>query len=156
MIYKFAQGSVHAVSAQVAGPLLNQMGTEGRLTPKNVVEEARPEDSPLHPEFEWNDTVAAEKWREKQAQLLIAHTIRVEESETFNNPQTRAFFVTVEKSHYEPVDVIMRDEKKRNVLLENAKRELISFKKKYSSLTELSSVFLAIDQLTIYDIAEGE
>lgn len=50
----------------------------------------------------------------------------------------------------------MRDEKKRNVLLENAKRELISFKKKYSSLAELSSVFLAIDQLTVYDIAEGE
>lgn len=155
MIYQFAEGSIHAVSAQVVGPIFDQMGREGRLTPKNVVDEARPEDSPLHPEFEWDDAVAAEKWREKQAHLLIIHTVRIDEPEYDSTP-IKAFHVTVEKSHYEPIDIILKDETKRNVLLENAKRELLSFKKKYSTLSELSKVFLAIDQLTIDDIAEGE
>lgn len=155
MIYQFAKGSIHAVSAQVVGPIFDQMGREGRLTPKNVVDEARPEDSPLHPEFEWDDAVAAEKWREKQAQLLIIHTVQIDEPENGSTP-IKAFHVTVEKSHYEPIDIILKDETKRNVLLENAKRELLGFKKKYSTLSELSKVFLAIDQLTIDDIAEGE
>ena len=150
MTYKFAEGSIHSVSAQIVGPILNQMGEEGRLTPKNVVDEARPEGSPLHPEFEWDNEIAAEKWREKQAQLLIAHTIIIEEGSS-QNP-VRAFHVTVEKSHYEPISLILKDESKRSVLLENAKRELISFKKKYASLTELAKVFDAIDQITIEDV----
>lgn len=156
MIYKFAEGSIHTVSAQVVGPILDQMGRKGILTPKNVVDEARPEDSPLHPEFEWDDAIAAEKWREKQAHLLIIHTIKIEEPESSSSIPIKAFHVTVEKSHYEPIDIIMKDETKRSVLLENAKRELISFKKKYSTLSELANVFMAIDQITIDDIAEGE
>ena len=148
MIYKFADGAVHHVPAQVVGPIFDRMGHEGRLTPKNVVDEARPEESPLHPEFEWNDAIAAEKWREKQAQLLIAHTIIIRED---NPSPVRAFHVTVEQSHYEPIDVILKDETKREVMLENAKRELISFKKKYSTLTELTNVFAAIDQITLDD-----
>lgn len=151
MIYKFAAGSVHCVSPEVAGPILNRMGEEGRLTPKNVVNEARPEESPLHPEFEWDDAIAAEKWREKQAQLLIAHTIIVNEEDEKPEP-VRAFYVTVEKSHYEPINAIMKDEAKKNVLLENAKRELIAFKKKYKTLNELAKVFDAIDQLTVEDV----
>lgn len=151
MIYKFVDGAVHHVPAQVVGPIFDKMGCEGRLTPKNVVDEARPEESPLHPEFEWDDAVAAEKWREKQAQLLIAHTIIIPEENTTQAP-VRAFHVTVEKSHYEPISLILKDEAKRSVLLENAKRELISFKKKYSTLTELSSVFNAIDQITADDV----
>lgn len=146
MIYKFTEGSVHAVRPEIAGPILDHLGREGRLTPKDVVESARPLDSPLHPEFEWDDAIAAEHWREKQAHLLIIHTVKVEETSTYN--PVRAFHVTVEKSHYEPIDVILQDETKKSVLLENAKRELISFKKKYSTLTELSHVFDAIDQLT--------
>ena len=148
MIYKFTEGAIHHVPAQVVGPIFDRMGNEGRLTPKNVVDEARPEESPLHPEFEWDDAVAAEKWRKKQAQLLIIHTIRIQEDNPTATP-VRAFHVTVEKSHYEPVDLILKDEAKREVLLENAKRELISFKKKYSALQELASVFDAIDQITI-------
>lgn len=151
MIYKFAEGSIHSVSAQIAGPILNRMGEEGRLTPKNVVNEARPEESPLHPEFEWDDAIAAEKWREKQAQLLIAHTIIVNEEDEKPEP-VRAFYVTVEKSHYEPINAILKDEAKKNVLLENAKRELIAFKKKYKTLTELSQVFDVIDQITLDEV----
>ena len=41
------------------------------ITPKNLVEANRDESAPLHNEFEWNDTKAAEKYRETQAGYII-------------------------------------------------------------------------------------
>lgn len=43
----------------------------GLLRPQAVVDDARDEDSPLHGAFEWDDGVAAEKYRIDQAQRLI-------------------------------------------------------------------------------------
>ena len=43
----------------------------GDLTPDIVLEAARPETSPLHKHFEWDDSVAAEAWRKDQARTLI-------------------------------------------------------------------------------------
>lgn len=43
----------------------------GHLTASMVVDEARPTDHPLHDRFEWDDSVAGERWRREQARLLI-------------------------------------------------------------------------------------
>lgn len=50
---------------------LRELENDGRLLPSNVVEEARDENSPLHEFFEWEDTIAAEKYRLSQARTLI-------------------------------------------------------------------------------------
>ena len=50
-----------------------------KITPSDVVDAARPEDSPLHSRFEWDDSVAGEKYREAQAAQLI-RTVRIEVS----------------------------------------------------------------------------
>jgi hypothetical protein len=45
----------------------------GLLNPELIIEAARPATSPLHPYFEWDDTVAAMRFREVQAiHLLMA------------------------------------------------------------------------------------
>jgi len=44
---------------------------EGRLTRQGVLDDARDEDSPLHPCFEWDDGIAAEKYRLDQAGQII-------------------------------------------------------------------------------------
>lgn len=49
---------------------------DGRLTPGDVVEAARPAESPLHDQFEWDDTAAAERYRLEQARALI-RSVRV-------------------------------------------------------------------------------
>jgi len=49
----------------------------GRLTAAEVVAAARPQTSPLHAYFLWNDTVAAGRWRLVQARELI-RTVRVQ------------------------------------------------------------------------------
>lgn len=43
----------------------------GLLRPKAVIDAARPLESPLHGAFEWDDSVAGEKYRIYQAQQLI-------------------------------------------------------------------------------------
>jgi len=60
----------------------------GRLEPKQVIEAARDPASPLHSYFEWDDRVAAERYRENQARTLIRSvtvTI-VSEGQTFAVP----------------------------------------------------------------------
>ena len=50
---------------------------QGRLDPQSVVAAARNKKSPLHKQFEWDDTKAAEKYRLEQARELI-RLVRVE------------------------------------------------------------------------------
>lgn len=50
---------------------------DGFLKPSLIVEEARAENSPLHPYFEWDDSKAGENYRRDQARKLIKE-IKVE------------------------------------------------------------------------------
>lgn len=50
---------------------------DGELSPAIVVDDARSSDSPLHEYFEWDDAVAAEKYRHVIARGLIA-SVRIE------------------------------------------------------------------------------
>ena len=43
----------------------------GELTPDMVLQEAEDESSPLHEYFDWDDTIAAVKWRRHQARKMI-------------------------------------------------------------------------------------
>lgn len=43
----------------------------GFLTVDDVLQDARNASSPIHKNFEWNDTIAAEKYRRDQARTLI-------------------------------------------------------------------------------------
>lgn len=69
------------------------------LKPKDVVEAARPEESPIHSHFEWDDTRAAEAHRLNQAGKLIA---RVEMEITLRGAPVQN--VKVKTYHYLPAD----------------------------------------------------
>lgn len=58
---------------------LQQLAAEngGQLTPDAVVADAKKKTSPLHRYFDWDDKVAAMKWRREQARQLI-RSVRVE------------------------------------------------------------------------------
>ena len=56
---------------EAAAELKRMEDKRGRLTPQEIVEAARPEDSILHGCFEWDDGKAAEAWRLEQARELI-------------------------------------------------------------------------------------
>ena len=147
MVYQWKTGSQHKVSAAVAAEVMDRLAEEDRLNAQELVDESRPEDAPLHCEFEWDDSIAAEEWRKEQARALIRHlVVRIEANEQ-EYPTRQYFMVQKEANTYEPIQVILKDEDKTSMLLEQAKRELQSFKAKYAGLKELAAVISAIDSV---------
>ena len=144
MVYQFKAGSHIRADAQVAGEMCERLAAEGRLDAKTLVEENRPEDAPLHGEFEWDNDAAADRWREHQARHIInCLTVKVEEREPI-----RAFF-SIERSdpQYKHIDSIMRSKSETESLLEMALSELRAFERKYAQLEQLAKVFYAIEEL---------
>ena len=62
-----------SVIVQRAGERLATLAhrNDGDLTPAQIVEDARPPESLLHPCFEWDDTKAADSYRLSQAGYLV-------------------------------------------------------------------------------------
>ena len=89
-IYEYKIGMKLPVSAQVAGEVCEELEQRNGLTPHNLVEVSRPKDAPTHDLFEWDDTVAAEKYREVQARQVIRLIVKVPEKSKSGEP-TRAF-----------------------------------------------------------------
>ena len=122
----------------------------GLLRPGDLVEAARPVSSPLHPEFEWDDSEAAEKYRLEQARKLLR--VRLVIIETADGPkQTRAYVsLTPERTNhggYRPIVSVLNDSVMRNQLISDALDDLRRFKIKYAALNELAEIFSAIDNV---------
>lgn len=115
-------------------------------TTVQILDMARDEQTELHKCFDWNDAVAAEKWRLQQARHIVCNLVIKESSET-PKPEVRVFYKTDVDSGYKPVTLIMRDRDEYQKLLARALAELRSFQTKYETLTELDGVFDAINQL---------
>ena len=119
-----------------------------KLTPQEVLEKAKDEDSELHKCFEWDDSIAAEKYRYGQARKVIQLlVIRNEDVDKKDDEPVRVFQVTSERNTYSPVKLIVQQPDEYQNLLNRAIRELEAFKKRYKSLSELEDVFDAIDAL---------
>lgn len=149
-MYKFASCAVHKVSAQAVGEICEKLEKEaGGCTPKRLLDESRDPESPLHNEFDWEDSVAAEKWRIEQARLLISHVriVRTDDSKERNTYQERGFVSTPGgRGVYVSMDTALREEEYKSNLLEQAKREMLSFIAKYRRIKELTGVIEAIEE----------
>ena len=148
MAISWVKGSCFKAKAEVAKQVMDELAAEGRLSPAELVEVSRPKDAPLHQDFfDLNDKQAAQKYREYRATVMIASIVVTQDKEEETKP-VRAFFNIERGTHeYIPTEIIMSDDAKKERLLDIAKRELISFRSKYISLTELAGVMNAIDEL---------
>lgn len=147
MIYKFKSGTRLNVSAQAAGELCAELESQGRLTPREVVDASRPEDAPLHAAFEWDDAVAAERYRETQASYIIRSIEVVLEGSSKPTRKFVSLAVSDGGREYREINRVLSIRSERELLLEQAKRELMAFKSKYAVLEELADVFAAIDKV---------
>lgn len=119
-------------------------------TAKDLVEFAKKdESSELHKCFEWDDSVAGEKYRLLQAQKVLINLVVTPSVKEDKEPVSyRLFMNTGDNSgKYKPVNVVVQKQDEYRELLEMAKRELLAFKKRYSMIRELSEVFKEIDVL---------
>lgn len=136
--------------AQVVGEMCEELSNTVGLTPKTLLDANRDEDTPLYDYFEWRDDVAAEKYRESQAQYIIRSIVIIPDD--CDKPEVRAYSSVVidTKPTYEHIETIVKSADLTQQMLENAKKELFAFQTKYNALrnyVELSEVFTVIDNL---------
>lgn len=100
---------------------------KGELKTKTVVDEARPDGAVLHPVFEWQDSIAGEKYREWQARDLI-RSIQIVNKATnvaahvyVNVPSPTA---KEKAGTYEPVSVVVNNPDKFVRALSSAQARL--------------------------------
>ena len=158
MVYKYSyrQGArSYPVDAQRAGEFINDLSEkENGVTAQSVLDASRDEDALLHPCFEWDDAIGAEKYRLEQSKLLIGDIVRVVVRNENETKQARAFISvtpsqTRKPNTYQPMAQVMSVDETREIVLKNALMELKWFRRKYEELTELASLFVEIDKLIV-------
>lgn len=149
MVYEWNVKGIFKTDANTAGAVCEELSSTVGLTKKSLVDASRAKDAPLHGEFEWNNRIAAEKYREEQAGKIIRSlVIRTEQT---NQEPIRAYFTLdahINKGGtYEHIQTIMATPEKTTSLLELAMNEMKAFQTKYSTLSELAKVFQAMDEV---------
>lgn len=124
----------------------------GALTPRLVVDAARDPEHPLHDRFEWDDSLAGEKYREQQARQLIRTVKVVEPVGDLDEARVRAFHSVPrpDGQTYVPVEEVREDPFTRQLVLRTAEREFRQMFARYRHLREfLEVVQAAIDETKV-------
>lgn len=123
------------------------------VKPSDIVEFARNENTALHNLFTWDDSIAAERYREHEAGRIIRNIVIVENDKSNDDKNNvvvvRAIMSTNERTkEYTTVQRIVTNKDSYAKLLAAALAELTAFKKKYETLSgDLEVIFDAIDQI---------
>ena len=165
--YSWKSGYQYKVSADTVGGVLNRIEKqEGQVTKESFLDYSRDENSETHSLFEWNDSIAAEKYRLRQAgniisqlEVTIVHediapreiTAQIESEEpqetkisAFVNVSPKA--PTVNATYYN-VNRAMSDTDTRAQVLRNALLELQAFERKYKNIKEFAELFKVIERV---------
>lgn len=153
--FEFAEGARFQPGAEKDAKLVGEhiemlrKRFKGELTPQDILEDARHDNSPLHSFFEWNDGEAAEAYRLQQARGLIRAVVAVYVSDDKPAVRTRAYIHINESSapHYREASHAMSQTKTRDMVLKRAWSELQAWKLRYRDLKEFSSFIDIIDTI---------
>lgn len=129
--------------AQKVADEIGKIGED--VTPAQIVERARDKTTELHKCFEWDDSVAADKYRLYQARKVVCHLVIKEIEEKGNSTPVRVFHKTERGGGYKPFELIVKNKTEYEKLLEQAMSELRAFKAKYHTLSELDEILALID-----------
>ena len=131
--------------------VLHEKKPEG-ITTYDVVEAASAKKSPLHDIFEWDDSIAAGKWRIEQAGMLL-RSIEVKFSENFQEPIRAFISINLNRvnddKHDEPmvyrrVESVMDNEVQRAYVMKRLQEELRSFEQRLRRFEGFAQVVSAI------------
>lgn len=120
--------------------LLEVRRQAGILTPQVVLEFARDESHPLHSRFEWDDSVAGERYRIDQARELI-RTVKVKYTQRDGSASDLRGFVSISRvdtpsREYLPVEEVAADPLMARLVLRDAEREWRELFARYQHLDE--------------------
>ncbi|MGH3505160.1 MAG: hypothetical protein ACRDQA_30350 [Nocardioidaceae bacterium] len=119
----------------------------GALTPALVVDEATPDDHPLHSRFEWDDSLAGPRYREVQARELIRSVRIVYRRAEGKRPERSTRYwqsVRGDSGHvYKPTEEIAQDEVLTQIVLRDMEREWKQLKQRYGHFAEFAEMVRA-------------
>lgn len=164
--YRWAEGSKIGVDAAAAGKELDRIAKErGTVAPESVVDAARPETSPIHPHFEWDDSEAAERYRQVQARQMIRSLVVVYVRNDTEEPQPPVRALVKLKplvrstqtpillpNEYTPVKQVMSSDELHLHMVRQAMRSLTAWSDQYGDMAEFAQVRRLVDRLkALYD-----
>lgn len=156
---------IEGVPEEAANRLRDLLDPNDELTTDAVIDDARDPSSPLHRYFEWDDSEAAEKYRQVQAGLLIRRVRVVWQPSKKSEPRRVRAFVsthdldtglnpTQEKGAYRAVESIAASEE---LLLKHIQREIDRLTRKYKDVKEFADLLRgAAEQIEQADSGEDE
>jgi len=139
----------HTIDANDVGKELEDIEKKEGVTPENVVEHAKNEETTLNKMFEWDNEIAGEKYRIQQARDILRN-ISVEYIKKDNTKtQIRAYVKTTQKHNdeYRSIKSVVSDEEQYALLLNQAYKELNSTKNKYAELQEIQELLKDIPEI---------
>lgn len=121
-----------------------------KATAPEILDSARPSNSPVHHLFEWDNEVAGEEYRLEQARYLLrAVVVSYYIEKTQRTVEVRAHIFSPREKAYLSIKTVLTNEDRRAEMLAQALKELRAWQAKYRVLHELTSVFQAIDDLKV-------
>jgi hypothetical protein len=131
-----------------------RIANRGELSPSDVVDIARDENSCLHAAFEWNDEEAAVKFRLEQARGML-RSFCVQRIESDEKPGRVYQCVRVSKNDdeseavnsYWTLEAALEDPEQRVRIINNLKRQLHTMRHKFNQISELAAVWRAVDRV---------
>jgi hypothetical protein len=142
MEYEFRTPSVFGeADPQAIGDEINDIITEqGFVTKNDLIARARKRDSALHKALTWNDKEAADKYRKQQITSMISNLVVKPKR---GRPPTRAFvYLETEEGRkgYVSLTTALRQPSMHRQVLQQAFRELASFRRRYAGYKELHAL----------------
>lgn len=124
----------------------------GVLQAEDVVKEAEQKHNVLHNLFDWNDSIAANKWRLEQARLLIRVCVTYLGGDK-NKPYKVFVSLSEDRTRgeggYRELESVMSNKSYRQILLQDALNEMELFREKFYKLKELANVFKVMNKVKI-------
>lgn len=120
----------------------------GKITPEEVVSDAKNENTPYHDYFDWDDSVAAFKHRLYQARSILNSIMEVTIVRDDPEPVViRSFYNVVfsEERAYVAKDLVFSDDDLSRQVVERALREVRAWLDRYRHYRALSSLVVALD-----------
>lgn len=119
------RATYYKCKAEQAAKVFAQIEKEnGNITPQLIVDHARPEKSPLHDDFTWQNKTAAERWRKHEARMMIASLVRVRIKDSKEDGREHRAFVSIkqkdEDKGYLNIDSAMEDQELSPKILNGA------------------------------------
>lgn len=114
----------------------------GHLTPRAVVGAARNNRSPLHRFFDWDDAIAAEKFRLEQARDLIQHIKIVDDA----RPEPAPAFISITQrggTSYRTLADVQGSTELQLAALQAAERDLRSSERRYQMFADICTIIRA-------------